>query len=445
MKTPTWLDDWQKEIVNYKGNICLRSGRQVGKSTAIAIKAVEFAASNKNKSVMIIAHVDRQSRLLLEKVLFYMEKYHKRLIKTGKERPTRHKIQLRNGSIIRALPAGISGSGIRGFTVDMLIADEAAFIYEDVWSAVTPMLAVTGGDLILLSTPFKKEGFYYSCFDNDDFKAYHISSEDCPRISKSFLDSEKKRMTKAEYAREYLGEFSDNLMQLFPTSLINQSCVIPSKESIDKENVASVIIPETSTINLAQSFSLSSRRKFFLGVDFAGRGGDENSFVVVSCRPPEKILKMEEVQTTTYEKVENNITGDTIERIKRLDKKYKFNKIYVDDGGLGFPIFEVLKEDDQVGRRMVAINNARRSLNRDKTKAKTILKNDLYSNLLNMMETGKVKLLNDDNVKSSLQSIQYEYTEEGRIKISGRYSHITEGLIRAAWGLKENPLNIWIR
>ena len=92
------LDDWQKEILNTEGNIALRSGRQVGKSTAISILAGEFAAKNRNKTVMIIAAVERQAYLLFEKVLYYMEDKHKQLIKQGKDRPTKTRIKLKNGS-----------------------------------------------------------------------------------------------------------------------------------------------------------------------------------------------------------------------------------------------------------------------------------------------------------------------------------------------------------
>ena len=42
------LDKWQKQVLETKGNLCLCSGRQVGKSTVIAIKAGESAIRSKN-------------------------------------------------------------------------------------------------------------------------------------------------------------------------------------------------------------------------------------------------------------------------------------------------------------------------------------------------------------------------------------------------------------
>ena len=108
------------------------------------------------------------------------------------------------------------------YTIDLLIADEAAFIPDAVWTAVTPMLAITRGKIILLSTPHGKEGYYYRCFEDKSYTKFHESSEDCVRNDVEFLKREKERMTKAQYAQEYLGEFCEELMQFFPTELIKK-------------------------------------------------------------------------------------------------------------------------------------------------------------------------------------------------------------------------------
>ena len=57
------LDPWQKEVLATKGNICIRTGRQVGKSTVVSVKAAEYAAKNKNKTILVIASVERQASL----------------------------------------------------------------------------------------------------------------------------------------------------------------------------------------------------------------------------------------------------------------------------------------------------------------------------------------------------------------------------------------------
>ena len=412
------LDNWQKEILETKGNLCLRSGRQVGKSTIIAIKTSEFAIKNAKKTVLVIASVERQAYLLFDKILAYMGNNYSRFIKMGRDRPTKHKLSLKNGSVIYCLPTGLTGQGIRGFTIDMLIADEAAFIPELVWTAVTPMLAATKGVIILLSTPHGKEGYYYECFKDEKFKNFHVSSEDCERIDKDYLERERKRMSIVEYGQEYLGEFIDELRQFFPTDLIEENMVLDKERDI--------------------------KGVYYLGVDFAGYGGDENAFVIVKKINKES-LDIVEIQTTSSEQIKNNITGDTIDRIKIFNKKYDFRKIYVDDGGLGSPIFDFLLKEDNIKRKLVGLNNAKRSIEYSTDRRKRIFKEDMYGNLLRLMEQHKISLLKDPNLNLSLKSIQYEYTEDKNIKIFGKYSHITEALMRAAWCIMDKSLNIWVR
>jgi len=147
------LDLWQEEVKATKGkqSLCIRSGRQVGKSTVIGHLAGDYAIENPNKSIMVISATERQAYLLFSKVLGYLHDNFRYHLKQGKDRPTKSEIKLKNGSIIRCLPTGLDGLGIRGYTVDLLIADEAAYIPEDVWPAVTPMLATTKGAIILLT------------------------------------------------------------------------------------------------------------------------------------------------------------------------------------------------------------------------------------------------------------------------------------------------------
>ena len=90
------LDQWQEQVLGTKGNICVRSSRQAGKSTIVSIKAADFAANNPNKTILVIASVERQSYLLFEKILNYMYEKHKKKIKRGTDRPTKHKLNLTN-------------------------------------------------------------------------------------------------------------------------------------------------------------------------------------------------------------------------------------------------------------------------------------------------------------------------------------------------------------
>jgi len=409
------LDDWQKQVLETKGNICLRSGRQVGKSTIISIFASEYAVNNKSKTILIIASVERQAYLLFEKTLDYLIKHYKNYIAKGKDKPTKHKIILNNGSIIYCLPTGLTGYGIRGYTINLLIADEAAFIPEAVWTAVTPMLAVTKGSIILLSTPHGRGGYFYECFKDNNFTSFHISSEDCPRKDEHFLEQERKRMTKAQYGQEYLGEFRDELIQFFPTDLI-LSCMKPRELSL----------------------TIFSPGDNFLGVDVA-RMGEDDSVLASLKRIDKEKLEMIDLEVTS-----KTLLTETIMRIKNADRKNNYKKIYIDDGGMGVGVFDTLLQDDQTKRKVIAINNSTRNLDNKDKKRKRLMKEDLYNNLLWLMERKFIQLWDDTEILVSLKSVQYEY-DEGKLRIFGNYTHIAEALVRAAWCMKDKSLNIWIR
>lgn len=423
------LDPWQKEVLDTDGNISLRSGRQTGKSTVISILAGEYAAKNANKTVMIIAAVERQAYLLFEKVLYYMEAKHASKVRQGKHRPTKSKIKLKNGSEIYCLPTGLSGYGIRGFTNDLLIADEAAFIPEAVYSAITPSLAARkNARMILLSTPFGRDtpenpNFFARSFkEGSNFKNFHISSEECPRISREFLDQEKARMTKRQYQQEYLGEFVDNLMQFFPDELI-RSCM-------------------TQEADEGRRGGGAKGKTYFLGVDLARMGEDESTFSVVEMRPDNKLIHVD-LQITTRTRL-----NESTKHIIELNRRYNFERIFLDTGGIGVGVYDHLLDEDSTRRKIVAIDNSERVLDIEGKHRTKLLKEDLYNNLLRLMESGKIALLNKPEVYHSLKSVQFDYTSDTRgrahLKIFGSYTHVCESLIRCAWAIKYKNLNTWI-
>ena len=416
------LDKWQKEVLDHDGNITIRAGRQVGKSTVIAIKAARFAKDNRGTVTLVIAAAQRQSSLLFDKIRGEID----RLVEIGEveyaDEPTLTRIRLANGSAIYSLPAGRTGYFIRGFTVDLLIADEAAYIPEQVWRAVIPMVAVSQklrkkGWIILLSTPFGKGGYFYDSFHDKDFKTFHVSSERCPRFPSDFLMKERRRMTKAEYAQEYLGEFIDEWNQFFQTALIKKCMTF---------------------IDWSRNKNYQARLNYYLGVDIARYGGDENAFVIaeLDTYKARNKLKIVKVLVTS-----NMSLADTIGRIQKLHELYKFRKIFLDDGGVGGGVMDVLNE--KLGRTVVGLNNARRSIDRE-DRMKAILKEDLYSNALLLMEQGKIELISDLKLLKSLKSIVFEYTAEKNVKIFGKYSHIAEAFVRACWCTREKGLRVFL-
>ena len=438
------LDDWQEKFLSTEGDKILCCGRQIGKSEICSMDAGEYAVKNAKKVVLMIAPTERQAFALFNKTLDYLLANHKLTIKKGKDRPTKTKINLKNGTKIYCLPTGISGIGIRFLTVHRLYIDECSRVPEEVFSAVTPMLLTTGGDTIMLSTPAGREGAFANTFINKDdaynsFTRFSYSSEEviknreiCDTWSTfqrekalEHLERERSRMSALEYAQEYEGELVDELRQFFPTELIKECMQI--REGFTSEGLTSP---------LSSSNSSFSKYKRFLGVDVARMGKDESVLFAVEDR----VGIGWEIDKKIFTK---QLLTETTDDILVMDRAYDFKQIFIDDGGLGVGVYDPLLVHSQTKRKVVAINNASRSISRDGDRKKRLLKEDLYNNLKVMMEQGKVKLKECNDTYQSLKSIQAEYSG-GKLRLFGNYSHICESIIRAFWGFRTKSLNIYI-
>lgn len=410
-KSSEGLDPWQQKALAITGNLSIRAGRQVGKSTVISRKAVNFALTNKNVKVLIIAAAQREASFLFEKVRCEIEQI---TYNCFAEKPTMTKIVLKNGSEIHALPTGRTGFLIRGQTIDLLIADEAAYIPELVWLSVIPMIAVSQttrqfGWIWLLSTPFGNSGYFYDSFQNPNFINFHISAEDCVRIPKQMLEIEKRRLSRNEYLQEWCGDFISSIDKFFPTQLIKE-CV---------EDLDEVLLPTSSS-------------RFFLGVDVARYGEDLNAFVVCELKENGEI-KIIECSVS-----DRKALTQTRDKVIELHSKYNFNKILIDDTGVGGGLTDMLVE--KFKHKVLGINNKNRS---ETEKKKRIMKEDLYSHALLLMEQGKLKIIADLDLFRSLDGVKFEYTEERNIRIYGKNTHLAEAFVRACWGIKEKSLKLF--
>jgi len=425
MKTGFILDKWQEAVLAAEGNLCICSGRQVGKSQIIAIKAAEFIVNNPNKKVLIISITEDQAERMLQKIVLFLHDNYKSYIAKGNNRPTKHKVILNNGAEVVTKAVGQYGLGVLGMTVDVVVPDECAYLPEAIWQSITPMLLTTGGKLWLLSTPNTREGYFYEAYTNPDmgFKTFHVNSEEVANgrpepqrtIMLDYLKREKERMTELQYSQQYLAQFLEELGQFFSDKLITKS----------------------QTLQRDTSSSLAPVGEFYLGVDVARMGGDETTFEILERRKSEFYHIDNIIHTFT-------LTTETIDKIVELDIKYDFKRIYIDDGGIGAAVFDQLLVNDQTKRKVVAINNASRALDRDAARSRKLLKEDLYLNLRVMMERGVIYLLKDNEVHASLKSIIFEHSRKtGDMRIYGRYSHIVEGLIRAAWCVRDLRLDIF--
>jgi hypothetical protein len=210
----TPADPWQADVLrsDAKRQLLLCS-RQSGKSTVTAAMALHTAIYQAPALVLLLSPSLRQSGELFRKVSA-LYGYHEGA--AASDASTLLRLELRNGSRIISLPG--TEATIRGYSgVGLLVIDEAARVPDDLYRSVRPMLAVSGGRLICLSTPFGKRGWFHQEWTDGGpgWQRTLVKATDCPRISAAFLEEERAALGNLWFEAEYFCEFTNNDSALF--------------------------------------------------------------------------------------------------------------------------------------------------------------------------------------------------------------------------------------
>jgi hypothetical protein len=204
-------DPWQADVLtSTKQQLLLNCSRQAGKSTTSSLLALHTALYGPPAPVLLVSPSLRQSQELFRKV-----KDACRALDVEPAEESALRMEFANGSRIISLPG--NEATIRGFSgVGLLIVDEASRVPDELYYAVRPMLAVSGGRIALLSTPFGRRGFFFKEWtEGEDWHRVSIKAEDVPRIPKDWLEEERRSIGPWWFAQEYGCEFKDTVDQVF--------------------------------------------------------------------------------------------------------------------------------------------------------------------------------------------------------------------------------------
>ena len=212
MQLGIYPDDWQIEVLasDHPRKI-LCCGRQTGKSTVAAILALHKALTQPGSVVLVVAPGERQAKLLFSKAasLYKQAGYP---LPAHSERRTG--LELSNGSIIEALPAVERTT--RGYSVDLLVVDEAAGVPDEDYFGILPALIATQGEQVLLSTPRGKRGFFHELWHSDaDWQRVMVRSDEVGRIAPEDLDLFRHTMPEEFFRQEFFCEWLDTDGSLF--------------------------------------------------------------------------------------------------------------------------------------------------------------------------------------------------------------------------------------
>jgi hypothetical protein len=212
-------DEWQEDFLGSSADrVLLNCSRQSGKSTMSAVIALHRALYYPGSLVLCLAPALRQSQELFGKVADFYRDLGRPVAPQGERKLS---LELENGSRIITLPG--SEKTIRGFSgATLLLVDEASRVDDGLYYAIRPMLAVSGGSLMMLSTPFGKRGvFYEEWTGGEGWMRYEVPASECPRIPDAFLKEEQRVLPSWVYRQEYECSFEETEDQVFSHELVS--------------------------------------------------------------------------------------------------------------------------------------------------------------------------------------------------------------------------------
>lgn len=210
----------QKALRSTSKRVIYNTHRQWGKSLVSAIKALHTAVYFPGSLILLLSPTLRQSVELLKKISEFaiLAKHTPRRIEDSKMYLT-----LQNGSRILSLPG--DSETVRGYSsVDLIIIDEAARCDDELFVSIRPMLAMSQGSLLLMSTPAGRRGHFFAIWENGGptWERYEMKAEDNPRMNPAFLEEEKRALGPF-YEQEYRCAFLAEEASLFSLSDIRSA------------------------------------------------------------------------------------------------------------------------------------------------------------------------------------------------------------------------------
>jgi hypothetical protein len=204
-------EPWQQRVLRSGASrILLNCTRQGGKSTTVATLACHTALFKPGSTTLIVSRAERQSAELLRKSVAMFNAHGR---PTDPKAESKLALELDTGSRIIALPG--SEASIRSYShVDLLIFDEASKVVNATYESMRPVVAVGGGTVVALSTPFGTRGWWYEAWrskgpQDEYWERYEVPATQCPHISPEFLAQERRRMGSWWYEQEYMCRFLD--------------------------------------------------------------------------------------------------------------------------------------------------------------------------------------------------------------------------------------------
>lgn len=214
-------DPWQADLIRCDARqIAVLCTRRAGKSRAVAARVLPRCLTRPRYRVLVFSPTEDQSKEFLD----YVREMNETVgCPVPLVRESRTELAWANGSVVKAKPDSPRGS--RGFTPDLLVIDEGAQVSDELFLSVQPMMVLGRAEMLILSTPFGKRGWFFGIWDDPAklalWRPFKVTAYECPRISPRVLDEHRRTMPPRWFAQEYLCEFNDAVDAVFPRDVID--------------------------------------------------------------------------------------------------------------------------------------------------------------------------------------------------------------------------------
>jgi len=376
--------------------ITIQAPRRFGKSMVIAIKALMYAFTHKDARVAIVSKSLRSSLETFEKCSSFLLRSPQ--LSSSISRRTLTLVEMKNGSRVIALPSGNDGDSLRGLSLDMLIADEAAFIPEAVFQSIGPELIKDRklGILILISSPGRYPfGFFWRSLQPEaaDFWSQHfylhedaVFPDGSRLVSEEILKQEAFRCggeESEEFRREYLCEWGSGTGSFFSLDAL-----------------------QDATSNYEFHSAPLPGHDYALGIDVA-QNLDYTVMVLLDYTDPERMV------VANYIRFNQLTTREITNEIESILIQFEPKKILIDASGIGQPIIEELKwRSPRFSQKIQPFVFTR------------VSKLPLFVRLQTALESGQLIIPEDETFLFEMSHFVSEVNKEtGHIKLYGDNAH----------------------
>lgn len=342
--------------------IVVVSKRQVGKSM-MAINEVIRQSMRKNRTILYITPTLSQSRKVFRDISKALTP-HNLLRKTNE---TLLEMETITSSTV-LFRSSEQKDTLRGYTVDFVVLDEAAFLSEEIWGLVSPMTDVRRATTLIISTPRFSSGFFFNMYSlalrgENNCILFDWSHEDTSMfLSKERLEFYRNTMPEIQFRNEYLGQFADAQSVVFGDF---KSCI-------------------------ASSLTLTPYNELYVGIDY-GNGMREDDTVVTALN--------EWGQQVFLEYWNDRTSIQSADYISFILSSYEDKNItiYAEQNSLGKPQIELLQQRNHTVTPKVTTNTS---------------KAEMVAKLQNALEQHDITLIDDKRQTNELASYSYEYNPQ---------------------------------